>query len=165
MEREKFYISTDKSLLDLNVIHGFLTRAYWSVGIAKDKVENAIKHSLCFGVYQRSPAGDRQVGFARVVTDFTVVAYLGDVFVLEEFRGRGLSRLLMDEIMRHPDLQGLRRWSLATRDAHGLYQKFGFTPLKNPDRMMEIHNPNVYSTPQGVGLPAPETPKGAGFAL
>jgi len=96
---------------------------------------------LCFGVYDGSGA---QVGFARVVTDFATLAYLGDVFVLETHRGRGLSKFMMESIMRHPALQGLRRWILLTRDAHGLYQQFGFTPLKSADRYMELHRPDVY---------------------
>ena len=141
---EDFFVSTDKSKLDLEVIHSFLTNAYWCAGISKEKIARAIEHSLCFGVYRRTEDGDRQVGFARVITDRTTFAYLADVFILEEFRGIGLSQKLMQTIMPHPDLQGLRRWSLATRDAHELYKKFGFTPVKMPDRMMEILNPDVY---------------------
>ncbi len=145
MTREDFSISSDKSKIDLDLVHGFLTKAYWSVGISKEKVARGIKNSLCFGVYQHAADGDRQVGFARVITDFTTFAYICDVFILEEYRGKGLSQLLMKTIMTHAELQGLRRWSLGTRDAHGVYEKFGFTKIKTPERKMEIHNPNVYS--------------------
>jgi N-acetylglutamate synthase-like GNAT family acetyltransferase len=142
---KEFFVSTDKTKLNIEVIHGFLSKAYWSVGVPRETIKKTIKHSLCFGVYQSTPNGDKQVGYARVVTDYSVIAYLGDVFILDEYRGKGLSKMLMEEIMAHPDLQGLRRWSLATRDAHGLYEKFGFMSLKSPERMMEIHRPNVYS--------------------
>ena len=138
------HVSTDASKLDLNVIHGFLTCCYWSEGISRETVSRAIANSLCFGVYEPGADRDRQVGFARVVTDRTSFAYLCDVFVLEEFRGRGLGRMLMAAVLAHPDLQGLRRWTLATRDAHDLYRKFGFTPLAKPDRFMELHRPDVY---------------------
>src|SRR5215813_2156048 len=129
-----YIISTDKSLLQINIIHGFLRNAYWCEGIPIDIVERAIKNSLCFGVYKDSA----QVGFARVVSDYATFAYLADVFILEEHRGQGLSKRLMEAIMSHPDLQGLRRWSLATRDAHELYRKFGFETPKNPQNLMEI---------------------------
>jgi GNAT superfamily N-acetyltransferase len=127
--------------LDINAIHGFLTTCYWAKGIPRETVTRSLEHSLCFGVYDGSGA---QVGFARVVSDFATLAYLGDVFVLETHRGRGLSKFMMESIMRHPALQGLRRWILLTRDAHGLYQQFGFTPLKSADRYMELHRPDVY---------------------
>ncbi len=139
--RGEFVISTDRSRLDLDVIYGFLTNCYWSKGIPREVVARSIEHSLCFGVYDGSGA---QVGFARVVSDFATVAYLGDVFILESHRGRGLSKWLMESITQHPALQGLRRWILLTRDAHGLYKKFGFTPVKAPDRYMELHDPSVY---------------------
>lgn len=141
--RDGFLLSTDRSLIDLNVVHGFLTEAYWCKGIPRETVERAIQNSLCFSIFER----DRQVGFARIVSDFATYAYLADVFVIEEYRGRGLSNWLMESIVAHPDLQGLRRWTLATRDAHGLYAKYGFTPLEAPDRFMERHNPRVYSNP------------------
>lgn len=126
--------------MDLDIIHSCLVRAYWSEGIPKETVKTAMENSLCFGIFQ----DDKQVGFARVVSDFSTYAYLCDVFVLEDYRGKGLSKCLLEEIMAHPKLQGLRRFSLATRDAHELYKKFGFTELKAPDRFMEIHKPNVY---------------------
>jgi GNAT superfamily N-acetyltransferase len=137
----EFLISTDRSRLDLDVIYGFLTNCYWSKGIPWEVVARSIEHSLCFGVYDGSGA---QVGFARVVSDFSTVAYLGDVFILESHRGRGLSKLLMECATQHPALQGLRRWILLTRDAHELYKKFGFTPVKAPNRYMERHDPGVY---------------------
>lgn len=133
-------ISTDPYRLELNVIHGFLKTAYWCENLPREVIERAIRHSLCFGMYEVG----RQVGFARVITDRATYAYLADVFVLESHRGRGLSKRLMRAIVAHPDLQGLRRWSLLTRDAHGLYTQFGFQPLSQPDRHMEIFNPNVY---------------------
>jgi GNAT superfamily N-acetyltransferase len=140
----EFMISTDRERLDLDVIHGFLTNCYWARGIPREIVARSIEHSLCFGIY----GGDsKQVGFARVVSDFATVAYLGDVFVLESHRGRGLSKWLMDCIVRHPALQNLRRWILLTRDAHGLYSQFGFTPVKAPERYMELHRPDVYKAP------------------
>jgi GNAT superfamily N-acetyltransferase len=127
-------ISTDPARLDLDAIHAYLTRSYWAAGIPRDVVARSIAHSLCFGVYD----GGGQVGFARVVTDRATYAYLADVYILESHRGRGLSLRLMEQVMVHPDLQGLRRWSLLTRDAHGLYRRFGFEPLARPERHMEI---------------------------
>ncbi len=138
--RGNLVISTDPARLDLDVIHDFLTNCYWAKGIPRDVVARSIEHSLCFGVYD-----DRaQVGFARVISDFATLAYLGDVFVLESHRGRGLGKWMMECILQHPALQGLRRWILLTRDAHGLYSQFGFTPLKAADRYMELHQPDVY---------------------
>lgn len=141
--RGEFVISTDPARLDVDVIHGFLTNCYWAKGIPREVVARSIEHSLCFGIYHVS---DGQVGFARVISDFATIAYLGDVFVSEAHRGRGLGEWMMECIMEHPDLQGLRRWILLTRDAHGLYAKFGFTPLKSADRYMELHRPDVYET-------------------
>jgi GNAT superfamily N-acetyltransferase len=138
--REEFLVTTDPARLDLDFIHGYLVRSYWAEGIPRDIVERSIANSLCFGVY----AGDMQVGFARVITDYATFAYLADVFIIESHRGRELSKFLMECIIKHPHLQGLRRWTLATRDAHGLYEQFGFKPLSKPDRFMEIHNPEVY---------------------
>jgi N-acetylglutamate synthase-like GNAT family acetyltransferase len=138
--RGDFLLSTDRDRLDLNVIHGFLTESYWAKGIPSEVVVRSIQNSLCFGVYKRA----QQVGFARVISDFASFAYLADVFVLEAFRGHGLGKWMMEVIMRHPQLQGLRRWTLATRDAHPLYAQFGFTPLNKPGNFMELHNPNVY---------------------
>ena len=141
--RDEFVISTDRERLSLDVIHNFLTNCYWAKGIPRNVVAQSIEHSLCFGIYDGSGA---QIGFARVVSDFATVAYLGDVFVLESHRGRGLSKWLMQCVMEHPALQNLRRWILLTRDAHALYSKFGFTPVKAPERYMELHQPNVYET-------------------
>jgi len=138
--RGEFVVTTDPNRLDHDFIHGYLVRSYWSEGIPRDLVERALSNSLCFGVYE----GDKQVGFARVITDFATFAYLADVFIIESHRARGLSKFLMECIVQDPQLQGLRRWTLATRDAHGLYERFGFKPLANPDRFMEIHNPEVY---------------------
>jgi GNAT superfamily N-acetyltransferase len=141
--RGEFLISTDPARLDLDVVHGFLTNCYWAKGIPREVVARSIEHSLCFGIYEDSGA---QVGFARVVSDFATVAYLGDVFVLESHRGRGLSKWLMQCVVEHPALQNLRRWILLTRDAHALYSKFGFTPVNAPERYMELHRPHVYET-------------------
>jgi GNAT superfamily N-acetyltransferase len=139
--RGEFLISTEPARLDLNVIYGFLTNCYWAKGIPREIVARSIEHSLCFGVYDGSGA---QVGFARVVSDFATVAYLGDVFILESHSGRGLSKWLMECMMRHSALQNLRRWILLTRDAHGLYAQFGFAPVSSPERYMELHRPDVY---------------------
>jgi len=139
--RGEFLLSTDPARLDLDLIHGFLTNCYWAKGIPREVVARSIEHSLCFGVYDGRGA---QAGFARVVSDFATVAYLGDVFIVESYRGRWLSKWLMECIVQHPALQGLRRWILLTRDAHGLYSQVGFTPLKAPERYMELHRPDVY---------------------
>ncbi len=134
-------IDTDKGRLDVPLIHGFLTNSYWAKGIPIDVVRRSIEGSLCFGIYEEG----RQVGFARVVSDRATFAYLADVFVLESHRGQGLSKKLMAAIVAHPPLQHLRRWLLATQDAHGLYEQFGFRPLAIPERFMELHDPDVYS--------------------
>jgi len=139
--RGEFVVSTDPARLNLDVIHEFLTNCYWAKGIPREIVARSVEHSLCFGVYDGSGA---QIGFARVVSDFATIAYLGDVFILESHRGLGLSKWMMECIMEHPALQGLRRWILLTRDAHGLYSQFGFTPLKSPERHMERHDAAVY---------------------
>jgi GNAT superfamily N-acetyltransferase len=118
-----FIVSTDRQLIDLDVIHEFLTQCYWAKGIPRDVVAHSIANSLCFGLY----AEGKQVGFARVITDYATYAYIGDVFVLQSFRGRGLGKWLMECIVQHPSLQGLRRWSLVTSDAHGLYTQFGLS--------------------------------------
>ncbi len=141
MTFEEFDISTDRARLDLDVIQEFLSdESYWAKSRTPEQTKTAIENSICFGLYH----GDRQVGFARVVSDRATFAYLGDVFVLEEFRGQGLSKWLIETIIAHPDLQGLRRWVLATRDAHGLYEQFGFGPLVYPDRWMELTAPDAY---------------------
>ncbi len=137
LHREEFTISTEEARLQLDAILAFLSRAYWAEGRTRDVIERSMAHSLCFGLY----AGDRQIGFARVITDRATFAYLCDVFIDDSYRGRGLGKWLMAAVMDHPDLQGLRRWTLATRDAHGLYKQFGWTDLKHPERWMEIYKP------------------------
>ena len=138
--RGEYLISTDKSRLDLTLIHNFLTTSYWAAGIPLEVVRRSIEHSLSFGLYKE----DQQIGYARVITDFATFAYLGDVFILEPFRGQGLSKWLMEVIVTHPELQGFRRWILLTKDAHGLYKKVGFTGVATPERYMERFFPDVY---------------------
>jgi N-acetylglutamate synthase-like GNAT family acetyltransferase len=138
--RGEFVISTDPERLDLSVIHGFLTECYWAKGIPREVVARSIENSLCFGVYDNR----NQAGFARVISDYATYAYVGDVFVVDSYRGRGLGKWLMECIMQHPRLQRLRRWSLVTEDAQGLYAQFGFTPLRTPERHMELHNADLY---------------------
>jgi GNAT superfamily N-acetyltransferase len=138
--RGNFVISTDRARLDLTLIHAFLKTSYWAQSIPRAIVECAIDHSLPFGVYD----GRQQVGFGRVISDYATFAYVADVFIVREYRGRKLSRWLMEVISGHPRLERLRRWILVTRDAHGLYSKVGFTPLQNPSFFMERHNPNAY---------------------
>jgi len=142
---EKGYtISTDKSRLDFEPIYRYLNEeSYWSKGISREILKRAIEHSMCFGIYHQ----DEQAGFARVITDQATYAYLCDVFILRAHRGAGLSQWLIHTIKVHPDLQGLRRWSLATADAHGLYSQFGFTVVGQPERWMEIFTP--YQKPDG----------------
>ena len=140
--RGEFLVTTDPARLDIDFIHGYLARSYWAQDIPRVIVERGIANSLCFGVFDR----DRQVGFARVITDYATFAYLADVFIIESHQGQGLSKFLMECIVNDPRLQGFRRWVLGTRDAHGLYAKYGFKPLANPDRFMEIHNPDVYQS-------------------
>jgi GNAT superfamily N-acetyltransferase len=138
--RPPFSVLTDPAKLDLSVIHGYLTRSYWSPGIPRAVVVRGIEHSLCFGLFHDKA----QIGFARVISDCATFAYLADVFVLEAWRGRGLSKFLMECVRSHPQLKDLRRWLLATADAHGLYRQFGFTALGKPERIMEIVDPDVY---------------------
>jgi GNAT superfamily N-acetyltransferase len=138
--RHGLVISTDPSRLDPDAIHAYLMRSYWSPGIPREIVVRALAGSLCFGLYD----GDAQIGLARVVTDGATYAYLCDVYVLESHRARGLGKWLMDEVMAHPDLQGLRRFALATRDAHTLYHRYGFAPLSNPANHLEIRAPDIY---------------------
>ena len=133
-----FEISTDRARLDVALVHEFLRTSYWAEGRRRSVVERSIEHSLCFGVYH----GGRQVAFARVVSDRAVFAYLMDVFVVPEFRGRGISKALVRAVLHHPDLQNLRMFLLATKDAHGLYDGFGFQPLADPTRFMAIQNPD-----------------------
>lgn len=127
-------VTTDRSRLDLDVIHGFLTTSYWARGISRETVARSMGHSLCFGAFD----GDQQVGFARVISDRATFAYVCDVFALESNRGRGVGKSLMAAIMAHPELQGLRRWTLFTRDAQGLYRRFGFGAPAHPERLMEV---------------------------
>jgi GNAT superfamily N-acetyltransferase len=134
----EFEISTDRARLDVALVHEFLRTSYWAEGRRRSVVERSIEHSLCFGVYH---AG-RQVAFARVVSDRAVFAYLMDVFVVPEFRGRGISKALMRAVLDHPDLQNLRLFLLRTSDAHGLYEQFGFRPVANPESLMAIQNPD-----------------------
>jgi GNAT superfamily N-acetyltransferase len=135
-----FSVTCDPSRMDRAMIAEFLASSYWAQGVPPATVEKSLANSLCFALLD----GDRQVGFARVISDCATIAFLNDVFVLPAYRGRGLSKWLMECVTSHSELQGLRRWMLATRDAHGLYDKFGFTPLKKPEVFMERHNPNVY---------------------
>ncbi len=138
--RGQYEITTDPDRIDLDAVHAYLTRSYWAEGISKDLLTKAIAGSLCFSLFD----GGRQVGFARVVTDRATFAYLCDVYVLEEYSGRGLGKWLIEELQSHPDLQGIRRFVLVTRDAHGLYARFGFQPLQNPGGYMEIVRPDIY---------------------
>ncbi len=158
ISKGEYSITTDKNKMDIDFIHGFLTQTYWAEGITKEIVTRSIKGSLCFGVIandkQTVPDGlaspklregtAAQVGFARMVTDNATFAYLADVFIDEHHRGKGLSKWLLEVILSQPELQGLRRILLATRDAHGLYGQSGFGRLTNPERWMQIHNPDVY---------------------
>lgn len=136
------FITTDKSKLDTELIHRYLSEeSYWAKGIPREIVERSIENSLCFGAFE----GDRQIGFARAVTDYATFAYIADVFVLDAYRGRGVSKEILRAIMEHPALQTLRRWSLVTRDAHALYRQFGFTDLASPERYMEMVRKNPYA--------------------
>ncbi len=142
--KDNYLISTNANLLDVAMIHNYLANeSYWAQNIPLATVEKSIKHSLCFGVYD---AG-KQIGFARVITDYTAFAYLCDVFIIEPYRKKGLSKWLMQTMHAHPELQGLRRWLLGTKDAHGLYAQFGWEVLPEEicKRFMQIHNPNVYT--------------------
>lgn len=139
--RGDYTVTTDPARIDIGVVHRFLGESsYWAKGIPQDVVERSIRNALCFAVRH----GHEQVGFARVVSDRATVAYLGDVFILPAHRGKGLAKWLIECVVAHPELQGLRRWLLATSDAHGLYAQFGFTPLKAPARWMERHDPAIY---------------------
>jgi GNAT superfamily N-acetyltransferase len=145
----KYEISTDQSRLDHDLIYDFLRSSYWAQNIPRAVVERSIQYSLCFGAF----CGGRQVGFARVITDRATFGYLADVFVVPEHRGRGVAKLLVRAILEHPDLLGLRRITLATRDAHSLYAKFGFQPVTHPEHYMTIHRPDVYKKPEGNNGP------------
>ena len=138
---EGFEISTDKTKLDFEVIKDYLiNESYWAKDRTDEQLRAAIENSLCFGLY----FADKQIGFARVVSDHSTFAYVGDVFVLPSYSGQGLGKWLMETIIAEPTLQGLRRWILATRDAHGLYEKYGFTELRHPERWMELAAPGAY---------------------
>jgi GNAT superfamily N-acetyltransferase len=144
---DNFTISTDKTRLDIDAVYGYLSTCYWSANIPRATVEKAIQNSLCFGVYDNQQ--NKQAGFARLITDYATFAYLADVFILEPYRGQGLSKWMMQCIREYPDLQGLRRWALVTKDAHGLYRQVGFTELGAPDRWMEINDPEIYNRLKG----------------
>ena len=137
--RDQFTISNDPARLDIDAILDFFTRAYWTKGRPPERTRRALASSLVFGVYE----GDfvKQIGIARVVSDYSIFAYICDVFIHEDYRAHGLGKWLMETIMSHPDLQGLRRWTLVTRDAHGLYEQYGFSSLANPNGWMEILQP------------------------
>jgi len=140
-QKDEFTISTDSSRLDIPYIHDWLSeRSYWAEGIPLATVSASVAGSLCFGVY----LGEKQVGFARVVTDKATFGYLADVFIDEHYRGRGLSKWMVATILSHPELQGFRRWMLGTLDAYGLYAQYGFQPLEEPGRVMQIYYPDVY---------------------
>ena len=142
-----YTISTDKTLLDIDMIHDYLiNESYWAKGIPYEKVKRAIENSICYGVYYHN----KQIGFARVITDKATFAYLADVFILTPYRGQGLSKWLVQTILNNDDLEGLRRWVLATLDAHGLYKQFGFAGLEKPDRWMNIFTPYATEKPKGI---------------
>lgn len=143
-QREGYSITTDTTFFNLEYIHHFLTHSYWAENIPIETVQKSIDNSICFGVFHLG----KQIGFARMITDKATFGYLADVFIDEAYRGQGLSKWLMEEIMKHPDLQGLRRIMLATRDAHGLYAQYGFVPLTHTDRWMHIHQPDMYKKEQ-----------------
>jgi GNAT superfamily N-acetyltransferase len=141
--KDTYRISTDKTQLDVDLIYDFINqKSYWGVGRPRKVIHKSIQNSLCFGIYKE----DEQVGFARIITDYATFAWIADVFVVEGHRGKGLSKWLMEIIMNHPDLQGFRRWALATKDAQGLYRQFGFTELLRPDRWMEYRDPKAVET-------------------
>ena len=143
-EHGDYQISTDRARLDLTLIHDFLNNdSYWATGRSLETIRRSIDHSLSFGLYRNG----KQIGFARVVTDYATFGWLADVFILDRFRGEGLGKWLMEVILTHPDLQGFRRWTLATKDAHELYRKFGFTELTRPERWMERRDPQAEETP------------------
>ncbi len=138
---EGYSILLDRRKMDIEMIHGFLSKSYWAKDIPVEIVKKSIENSLCFGVFYK----ERQVGFARVISDYATFAYLGDVFILEEHRGKGLSKMLLEEVFTHPQLQDLRRFCLGTRDAHKMYEQFGFYVIKKPEFWMEIKKENIYS--------------------
>jgi N-acetylglutamate synthase-like GNAT family acetyltransferase len=141
-----YKITDNKKEMDVDAIHDYLTRSYWAKNVPKSVVTKAVENSLCFGLFAiTANKNGKQVGFARLITDYATFAYLADVYILEEHRGKGLSKQLMEMIVKHPQLQGLRRIMLATRDAHGLYEQYGFTPLTEQTMFMQLWTPDVYS--------------------
>lgn len=154
--RGDFTISTNRAKLNREAIHEFLARSYWAKGIPREIVDRSIEGALCFGLFD----GGRQIGFARVITDSATFAYLADVYVLESHRGRGLARWLMESILAHPKLAGLRRWMLVTRDAHGLYRKVGFRETAHPERIMEMVFPGIYEREGGINPLTPDPSPG-----
>jgi GNAT superfamily N-acetyltransferase len=153
----EYCVSSDPDRLDLAAVHDYLSKSYWSPGIPIDVLQRAMAGSICFGLFH----GDSQVGFARVVTDRATFAYLCDVYVLDAYQRQGLGHWLMEVVTSHPDLQGLRRFVLVTRDAHRLYERFGFQPLARPGGYMELHRPNVYSNHSNLAAAEPsEADKG-----
>jgi GNAT superfamily N-acetyltransferase len=141
-KNDNYLISTDKDKLDVELIYNYLTNdSYWAKGISFDTVKKSIDNAVCFGLYEN----DKQIGFTRVVTDMATFGYIGDVFVLEQHRGKGLSKWMMECVLKHPQLQGFRRWILLTRDAQGLYKQFGFVQFHAPERCMELWDPEVYT--------------------
>lgn len=146
--RENFRISTDKGLMDVDAIHRLLLATYWATQLPRNTLESCMRSSLCFGVFD----GEKQIGFARAISDYTTFAYLCDVVIEESYRTKGLGKWLIACILEHPQLQGLRRWMLSTRDVHRLYEKFGFKPLTNPEKFMEIYCPDVYNQKNEKGV-------------
>ncbi len=147
-------VTTDPARLDLDAVHAFLVTAYWCEDVPRELLARAVEGSLCFSLLDD---GSRQIGLARVCTDGATFAYLMDVYVLPKHRGQGLGRWLMECVMDHPRLAGLRRFLLVTRDAHGLYRRFGFAPLAHPERHMEIVRPDLYRRPAGAEVPPGDT--------
>ena len=142
--RREYTISTDRSRLDIDLIHDFISnQSYWGRGRTREVIERSVENSMTFGIYH----GDEQVGFARIITDYTIFAWVTDLFVLPEHRGRGLAKWLMQVIRAHPKLQGLRRWALSTRDAHAFYERFGFSKLHSPEQWMEGRDSTITETP------------------
>ena len=142
--KDPFEIDTNRNRLDVDLIHAFLNeKSYWANGRSKKTIERSIRNSVSFGIY----TGGRQIGFGRVITDFATFAWIADVFVIEEYRGKGLSKWLMEVMLNHPKLQGFRRWVLATKDAHDLYRRYGFQELKRPERWMERPDPATEESP------------------
>lgn len=136
-----YFITTDNTKMDITAIHDFLSKkSHWAANIPFATVQKSIDHSLCFGLFYQNG----QIGFARIISDFATIAYLGDVYIIPQHRNLGLSKWLMEVVMSHPDLQGLRRWILLTADAHGLYNQFGWRPVEKPERYMEIYNSSIY---------------------